>query len=593
MISKLRPWLVASAVAAAAAGGGLALAAPASAASPPVPVHKVDLHGAYLRSLPGARHGLIKDKTVPRSATVHVTPRTVRAKAGTCTEPNCDLSYGGGPVQHSPKVYLLLWGPNWSATGPDTQYLNAFYSGLGATGDNWSMITSQYGDGSGYPSFTGSVFGGVYQDPTTPAGTGPSGSVSPTDLNAEADAFAASQGITDTADAQVVIASQSGTCFSDGWAGQPGSCAYQPTQAYCAWHTNSLSGGETFTNLPYTLDAGQNCGENFVNGGPAGTYDGFSIVGGHEYAETITDPQPASGWSDSNDNVSGGEIGDKCAWGGQLWGGSDPVGDVTLSTGSFAMQSLWSNAAGGCVMAPQDTVTVINPGSQTSTANVAVSLQLKATSSGGNTLSYTAAGLPAGLSINSGTGLISGKPTTATAASVTVTATDTTRASGSTTFAWTVNPAPKPVGFVKATKLTSPQLVLDDRNGSHTNGAIAQVWEQAGLPGSRGVLASQTWQVNSLGGGVVSIQLKGTNLCLDVRGGGTTNGTKLQLWTCGAAGGADQQWVPLAGGQLKAVHASSVSRKTMVMDDPNARGNGTQLQIWQSNGLREQFWTLP
>jgi len=46
---------------------------------------------------------------------------------------------------------------------------------------------------------------------------------------------------------------------------------------------------------------------------------------------------------DFNDS-SGGEIGDKCAW-------QAPNGDVALSTGSFAMQSLWSNSApNACVM---------------------------------------------------------------------------------------------------------------------------------------------------------------------------------------------------------------------------------------------------
>ena len=55
-----------------------------------------------------------------------------------------------------------------------------------------------------------------------------------------------------------------------------------------------------------------------------------------------------------------------------------------------------------------------NPGNQTGTVGTAVSLQVHATdSASGQTLTYSAAGLPAGLSINSATGLISGTPTTA------------------------------------------------------------------------------------------------------------------------------------------------------------------------------------
>src|SRR5215472_11004555 len=88
-----------------------------------------------------------------------------------------------------------------------------------------------------------------------------------------------------------------------------------------------------------------------------------------------------------------------------------------------------------------NTVTVTNPGSQTTTVGTAVSLAIKATDSGsGQTLAYSATGLPTGLSISSSTGVISGTPTTAQTASVTVTAKDGTSASGSATFAWTINP---------------------------------------------------------------------------------------------------------------------------------------------------------
>ncbi|MBV9450692.1 MAG: hypothetical protein JO345_32860, partial [Streptosporangiaceae bacterium] len=67
-----------------------------------------------------------------------------------------------------------------------------------------------------------------------------------------------------------------------------------------------------------------------------------------------------------------------------------------------------------------------------------VSLQISASdSASGQTLTYTATGLPAGLSISS-SGLISGTPTTAATSSVTVTAKDTTGASGSASFTWTI-----------------------------------------------------------------------------------------------------------------------------------------------------------
>jgi hypothetical protein len=89
-----------------------------------------------------------------------------------------------------------------------------------------------------------------------------------------------------------------------------------------------------------------------------------------------------------------------------------------------------------------NTVTVTNPGSQTGTVGTAVSLQIHATdSASGQTLTYSATGLPTGLSISSTTGLITGTPTTAGSFSVTATAKDTTGATGSASFTWTISAA--------------------------------------------------------------------------------------------------------------------------------------------------------
>jgi kumamolisin len=87
-----------------------------------------------------------------------------------------------------------------------------------------------------------------------------------------------------------------------------------------------------------------------------------------------------------------------------------------------------------------NTVTVTNPASQTGAVGTTVSLQIHASdSASGQTLTYGATGLPAGLSMGSSSGLISGIPTTASTFSVTVTATDTTGAHGSASFSWTIS----------------------------------------------------------------------------------------------------------------------------------------------------------
>ncbi|WP_373462458.1 M4 family metallopeptidase [Streptomyces sp. V3I7] len=94
---------------------------------------------------------------------------------------------------------------------------------------------------------------------------------------------------------------------------------------------------------------------------------------------------------------------------------------------------------GSHINPPASGVTVTNPGNQSSTVGTAVSLQISASSTNSGALTYAASGLPAGLSINSSTGLITGTPTTAGTSSTTVTVTDSTGAKGTATFTWTVS----------------------------------------------------------------------------------------------------------------------------------------------------------
>jgi Putative Ig domain len=386
-----------------------------------------------------------------------------------------DLNYGGGidgigvTTGHQ-KVYLVFYGSQWGSQGTNSNgdvtlsgdpsglapYVQEFMKGLGTGNELWSGVLTQYCDGVAvgaqtcpasntqhvaYP--TGGALAGVWVDESTASPQTASGH----QLGVEAVNAAAHFGNTNATanrDSQYVIISPTGTNPDN----------YQ-TQGFCAWHDyngdSTLSGGAVsspdgdiaFTNLPYIPDAGSSCGQNFVNSN--GPLDGVSIVEGHEYAETSTDQNPAGGYTDS----SGAENGDKCAW--ITPGTAGGSFDLTTGTGTFAVQTTWANDGSGgngacegshaIVTNPGgNTVTVSNPGNQTGTVGTAVSLQMHATDSqSGQTFTWSASGLPAGLSINSSSGLISGTPTTAGSNNVTVTATDTTNAHGSTSFTWTIN----------------------------------------------------------------------------------------------------------------------------------------------------------
>ncbi len=298
-----------------------------------------------------------------------------------------NMAYFGGHVQLKPKIYLVFYG--WGDKGafnscannpadpvpcdPDGagQRMLNFVQQMGGTA--WAGESTQYYetkvDSSGQPYnayITNPVnqLKGVWYDNTSPIDP----KMTYTEIAQEAARAVAHFKVTDLLNSQIVVAQPQN--FSDPLAQSAG---------YCAWHDytepgiengiyNTVKPNISFTNMPYVLNQGTGCGENSVNGGPAGKLDGESIVLGHEIEETVTDPgaedpgpngTKLGAWYDVNQY----EIGDKCAWVGtdpvwQLTGsGPEPVPSVPGSVGTivgdnnghpgqtFPVQSLWSNQA--------------------------------------------------------------------------------------------------------------------------------------------------------------------------------------------------------------------------------------------------------
>lgn len=301
---------------------------------------------------------------------------TEPAIAAAATGPET-LSFGGGVdsigvTSGAPKVYLVFWGTQWGTEGTNSNgyatftgdpnhaapYIQAWIKGLGTNGELWSGVMTQYCDGSqvavgatscpsgaphvGYPS---GALAGIWYDNSAASPSQASGK----QLAAEAVKAAGHFGNTTQASnryAQYVILSPTGT-HPDGF--------NTPGGGFCAWHDyngdTTLSGGGAapspygdiaFTNMPYVADLGASCGANFVSN----SLDGYSIVGGHEYAETLTDQNPAGGWvNNTGSSFTGQENGDECAW---ISSGQGAAALVAFSTGSFAMQSTWSNDTNRC-----------------------------------------------------------------------------------------------------------------------------------------------------------------------------------------------------------------------------------------------------
>lgn len=227
------------------------------------------------------------------------------------------LVWNGGPVEATPTVYIDYWGSPWSSYGAAENYNNGFFGSVG--GSPWANIDTQYCGSNGCVTNPKGQLGKTYFHNVTLPRRITQSAIAAEAVWAMNNAFG---GYNPNATYFVYTPSgHSMSGFKTSW---------------CAWHSSTTSGSNVvaYAYMPYQPDAGFNCGENSVNAN--GTFDGFSIVGGHEYAEAVTDPHPSSGWTDS----SGSEIGDKCAW--------INLSNQNFNGTSYPVQPLWSNAAGGC-----------------------------------------------------------------------------------------------------------------------------------------------------------------------------------------------------------------------------------------------------
>jgi subtilase family serine protease len=115
---------------------------------------------------------------------------------------------------------------------------------------------------------------------------------------------------------------------------------------------------------------------------------------------------------------------------------------------------------------PAPTVTLTRPAVQTANVSQSVWVQLHATDSAGHALSFTAAGLPAGLSVRRSTGLITGTPKRAGKKVARIVVTDTAGATAQNTVSFNVAGKPTISGGLSL-KRGRPLLSLKVRAGTN------------------------------------------------------------------------------------------------------------------------------
>jgi beta-glucosidase len=253
----------------------------------------------------------------------------------------------------------------------------------------------------------------------------------------------------------------------------------------------------------------------------------------------------------------------------QYWNDSSSAwatstGNYTVSVGdSNANLPLTGTLSVGSAQLGQ-TVSVTNPGPQEGVAGTAVNVPISASdSTGGQTLSYSATGLPAGTSINAGTGAITGTPSGSGTSTVAVTARDGSGAFASQSFTWTVSPAGS--GVPTTPLINSNGQCLDLPGDSNTDGTAVQVYNCNGTNG-------QQWTEGTDG----TVHADGK--CLNVAG------TAVQIATCNGSGA--QQWQPQSNGELVNTQSGQC------LTDPGA-ANGTQVQISACTDAGSQQWHSP
>jgi large repetitive protein len=155
---------------------------------------------------------------------------------------------------------------------------------------------------------------------------------------------------------------------------------------------------------------------------------------------------------------------------GVNWGSPVATGDLRTLGANADEKTVRFTIAG-----PNRAPVMTTPAAQSSAQGQAVSLTLQASDADGDALTFSATGLPPGLALGSGNGVISGTPSTAGTYTVNASVQDSRGATAAATFTWTVLAAPTVISPVPAPPAAAGIDVT--YNASATGSGLQFAWD--------------------------------------------------------------------------------------------------------------------
>jgi len=245
-----------------------------------------------------------------RIVPLHLPSELYRPSAGIAAAPAAQLTYRGGPLLDSVRVFTIFWGQAWQ-TSPNSDLANQLNQFFGF------VVSSSLVDQLAEYSVPGHTLGhGSYIGTATITQPTLSHSVTDAAIQNTLEQEIKSNSSVPKPDANTLyfIYLPPGTAVVQGGS--------RSCQAFCGYH-DTFGSGNYYAVMPFPNCAG--CLDGVAK------LDALTSTSSHELCEAITDPVPGRGWYDDTH----GEIGDICAW-------------QTKKLGSYTVQMEWSNQDANC-----------------------------------------------------------------------------------------------------------------------------------------------------------------------------------------------------------------------------------------------------